>query len=225
VCLVELAFSGFNMAEYGVWVSVLVYAYERGGTSTAAIVAFVQLVPAAVAAPLLARATDRRDPARALRRAYWWQFAALGATSLLAYFATPDLLVYASATLAAAAVTATRPAQAALVARLAVSSDELTAINVVSGWVESVSILAGPALAGAVIGPSGAPASIGLFAVLTLATALLTTRVASPCVEGAAPPPSGLKATEQRPRGAPAGSWRQATSPRSSPCSVPNISS
>ena len=145
VCLMELAFSGFNMSEYGVWVAVLVYAYQRGGTTATAIVAVAQLVPAALAAPMLARAADRHDPVRALRRGYWWQAAALGGTSLLVYVGAPDVCVYAGAILAASAVTATRPAQSALLPRLARSSDELTALNVMSGWVESISILAGPA--------------------------------------------------------------------------------
>src|SRR5450755_2523410 len=45
---VEMAFSAFNLAEYGVWVSVVVYAFESGGAAATAVVAVAQLLPAAL---------------------------------------------------------------------------------------------------------------------------------------------------------------------------------
>lgn len=170
---VELAYSCFNMAEYGVWVSVLVYAYEHGGATAAALIAAAQLIPAGMVGPLASGLADRRGGAAALRRGYWLQAGTLGMTSMMLAGGAPTALTYAAAILAASAVTTTRPAQAALVPTLVERSEQLTAINVLSGWVENASVLAGPALAGALIAVGGPAAAIGFFALLLLGAALL----------------------------------------------------
>jgi hypothetical protein len=56
---VELAYVGFNVAEWATWVSILAFAYEVGGAAATGLVALVQLVPAALVAPLAAVAGDR----------------------------------------------------------------------------------------------------------------------------------------------------------------------
>jgi len=202
LCRVELAFSGFNFAEYGVWVAVLVYAYERAGTTMTAAVAVAQLLPAAIVAPLAARLTDRHGGAVVLRRGYWLQAAALAATATLMAAGAPDLFVYTAAILAACAVTVTRPAQAALLPGLVASSEELTAANVLSGWVESVSVLAGPAVAGLLIALDGPGVAIGCSALCVTGSAVLVTSVrahrrpetalASPGPRAATEPSGGL---------------------------------
>jgi MFS family permease len=174
---VEVAFAGFTIAEYGTWVSVLVYAYERGGTTQAALVAIAQLLPAGLAAPILSGLADRRGGALALRLGYWAQALTLGAISGLIFAGAPDLLVYAAAVLASTAVTMTRPAQSALVPSLVDDEDELTAINALSGWVESSSLLGGTALAGALMMFAGPDTVIAGFALLVMISAVLVSRV------------------------------------------------
>ena len=171
----ETAFAAFSMAEYGAWVAILVYAYERGGATESAVVAVCQLVPAAFVAPVAARAIDRRGASNALRRGYCAQAGAYGATAALLFAEAPAASVYATAVIAASAVTATRPAHAAMIPRLATESEAVTALTVLSGWVESASVLVGPALAGLLIAIDGPPAAIGCFAgALTIAALLIT---------------------------------------------------
>ena len=55
---VELAFVGFNVAEWATWVSILAFAYQVGGATGTGLVAVVQLVPAALVAPLASVAGD-----------------------------------------------------------------------------------------------------------------------------------------------------------------------
>ncbi len=176
----EVAFLGFGAAEYGVWVTVLVFAYQRGGTATTATVAVVQLIPAAIVAPLAARLVDRRGGAAMIRVGYAAQAGATGLTATSLALGAPAVVVYAGAVLAAGAVTITRPAQAALLPGLVDQPAELTAANVVSGWVESVSMLIGPGLAGLMIELGGPGASIGLFAVFVSASTVLVGGLTDP---------------------------------------------
>ena len=48
---IELAFIGFNIAEYGTWIAIMVFAYGVGGAAASGTIGAVQLVPAAIFAP------------------------------------------------------------------------------------------------------------------------------------------------------------------------------
>jgi MFS family permease len=174
---VELAFVGFNVAEWATWVSVLAFAYGVGGAAATGLVAVVQLVPAALVAPLAAIAGDRYRRERVLLAGYVAQALSMAATAAALIAEAPVALVYGLAALAATSITITRPAQSALLPSLARTTDELTAANVASGWTESVGVLAGPAVAALLLGLSGPGAVFAAMAGLLGCSGLLVVRV------------------------------------------------
>jgi Major Facilitator Superfamily len=160
----------FTLAEYAVWIAMLVFAYTRGGVTIAGLVAVAQLVPAAVVAPLVAPIADRRSPVVLLAGGYLVQAAAMAATAA-AVIADVPLAAYGAAVVAATAVTTTRPAQSALVPSLAATPDQLTAANVVVGWLEAAGFAAAGLLAGTLISLAGVGSVFAVCAGLGLAAA------------------------------------------------------
>jgi hypothetical protein len=140
-------------------------------------VAVVQLVPAALVAPLASIAGDRFRRERVLLGGYLAQAASMAATAAALLTDAPVPLVYALAALAATSITVTRPAQYALLPSLARTPDELTAANVASSWTESISVLAGPALAALLLGVSGPGAVFGSMAAVLACSGLLAAGV------------------------------------------------
>jgi MFS family permease len=186
---VEVAFAGFQAAEYAVWIAILVFAFGEGGASTAALVAAAQLVPAALFAPIAGALADHFRPARVLAWGYAAQAASLGATAAVLYAEGPALAAYALSAVASTAVTITRPTQAVVLPALARAPEELTAANVLTGWIESATALAGPLLAGLLLGIGSPGAVFAVFAAAAVVQAILVLPVGG----GAAPGAAGLE--------------------------------
>jgi MFS family permease len=160
-----LAFLLFNTAEWGVWVAALVYAYDLGGTSAAAAVSLLQLLPAAVIAPFAASIADRVPRRRVLAWTYGAQGAAMGLTVLLFWLQSSPLLILGSVVLVSVSISLSRPVYLASLPTFASGPSQLTAANSVSTMVESLAVLLGPAIAAAImqfIGPTGVFAVFGL---------------------------------------------------------------
>ena len=170
---VELAFLGFSLTEWGIWVAILVFAYGRGGAPEVALVAVLQLAPAAVVAPLAASFGDRYPRERVLLTAYLLQAAAAAAIAASLLADAPVAIVYTLAAAANISITLTRPVQAAILPSLSRTPAELTAANVAAGSIETTAILIGPAVAGVVLQAFGpGPVFVGA-AALSLAGAVL----------------------------------------------------
>jgi hypothetical protein len=182
------AYLMFTLTEYAVWIAMLVFAYDRGGTAVAGLVAVAQLVPAAVVAPVVASVADRRSPVVLLAGGYLAQATAMAGTAVAVSAGAP-LAAYAGAVVAATAVTTTRPAQSALIPSVAATPDQLTAANVVAGWMEAAGVAAAGLLAGVLISLAGVGtvfavcAGLGLLAALLVAGRGWAGRVAPPAAE------------------------------------------
>ena len=162
----------FVLTENSVWIAMLVFAYGHGGATVAGLVAVAQLVPAAIVAPLVAPLADRRSPVILLAGGYLVQAAAMAVTAVAVVAGTP-LAAYAASVLAAIAMVTTRPAQSAVIPSVAVTADELTAANVVVGWLDAAGFAAAGLLAGVLISLAGVGSVFAVCAGLGVAAALL----------------------------------------------------
>jgi MFS family permease len=177
---VAAAYALFTLAEYAVWIAMLVFAYQHGGATTAGLVLIAQAVPAGVLAPFIATVADRRSPATLLTAGYAVQAAATGLAAAVLLSGASPYAAYAAAVLDAIAVTATRPAQAALLPGLVRSAEQLSAMNVVIGWVESVGIAVAGAMTGLLLAVGGAGVVLAVCSALGIACTLLVASLRSP---------------------------------------------
>ena len=146
-----LAYGAVYASQYASWVAMLVYAFSRGGASTAGVVAVVQLVPAILIAPLASSAADRRGPGSMLVTAYSIQTGALLCAAAAVAAGIP-LGAYVAAAVATTAGATIRPAQAALLPALVRTTEELTAANAFEGWAGGLSIVVASAGTGVLLG-------------------------------------------------------------------------
>lgn len=187
------AYAAFTVCEFGLWIAMLVYAYDHGGAQSAGLVAVAQLVPAAGTALVVAPTVERTSPVVVLVAGYAVQAAAAAVTATLLLVGAGPLAVYAGAAVASAAMAVTRPSQAALLPGLATHAAQLTACNVAIGWAENLGVL----VSGAAVGVGLTFGSVGhVYAtaavVLACAAALVAgsrTRAGS----GTAPPPAARR--------------------------------
>lgn len=170
---VELAYLTFTVAEWGTWLAMLVYAYDQGGTTEAGVLATVLLVPAAILAPVLGGLAERFPPGRSLVAGYAAQAVSCGVVAVAMLLNADRIVVYVLLVLPSIAYTMTRPAQASFAPGLARRPEQLAVTNVVSGWIESVSTLAGPLLVGVVLSFSAPDAVFAVGAALGLGAAIL----------------------------------------------------
>jgi MFS family permease len=156
LCRLELAWAGSIIGTWAYLIAISVYAYEHGGATAVGLVSAARWLSGAAASPFAALLADRFDRRRVMVASNVTQTALVALAGVATVANAPAAVVYLLAVLVAVATTAFRPAEAALTATLARTPEELTAANVVGSTIESVGILAGPALAGLLLAAAGA---------------------------------------------------------------------
>jgi hypothetical protein len=171
--------SGFlvmTLAQYGEWITILVYAYNQGGASTAGIVAVAQLIPSIVLAPVIGAHASRLGPARLLVACYATATAMLAGCAAVILLGGPAILVYLCAVGFTLPLGIGIPLHNVLVPLVVRHPDELTAANVATGWCKGAAALGGPLLAGLMIGAGGTGLACAVLAAIALC-APLTARI------------------------------------------------
>lgn len=174
---VELAWAG---SETGKWLYILalsIYAYDAGGATAVGIVALIRTVPAAIGAPFTALLGDRYRRDHVMLGASLVRVLAVGATAALATSKGSALLVYLLAGVVTLTSTAFRPAQAAALPSLARTPDELTAANVASSTIATLSSFLGPAAGGLLFAVTSTEVVFVVTAAVFLWSALLVARI------------------------------------------------
>ena len=179
VTRMQLAFLLFNVAEPAMWVAILVYAFDRGGTPEVGTVSILLLVPAGLLAPVAAALGDRYRRERMVRFGYLAQAVTTAGTAIALFLDAPAPVVYALATVACVTYTTGRPNHHALMPSLSDTPEEVAAANSVSSLTEGIGATIGGIVAAALAG-AGADAVFAVAAGALFVAVVLTYGVHSP---------------------------------------------
>src|SRR5262245_54120263 len=168
------AYAACVIAEWALWVGVLVYAYDHGGASAAGFTSLGLLVPGLLMAPIIGRAADGPRPIRLLFLVYLVQSITAIVAAIGASADAPPVIVIGLVAIVVTCVAFVRPAAAVVEPSLVRSASELTSANLLSGYCQSAAVLLGPLLAAILIAVDGAALVIAACGVLTLLSALMT---------------------------------------------------
>lgn len=172
-----IAYFGYCLVRKSARVAILVYAFDLGGVRAASLVAVVQLIPAALLAPLGSALAARSHPVRALAVGYLVQGLALAATGASMLLQAPLVTTAAASAVATAAFTLTRPVHLATLPDIVNEPQELTLGNASSAWMDGVASLLGPLLTAIGLHAFGAAAVLFALAVVAAVSGLAARRV------------------------------------------------
>jgi len=169
------ALIGFTVAEMANFIAILIYAYQQGGSSAVGVVAFLQLGPAALFAPVGATLGDRFRREVMLALAYAIFAVSSASVAIALYAGWPVGVVYGLAAVNATVLTLVRPFHESLLPALARSTEQLTAGYVAGGTIENTGLVVGPLVAGLIAGLWG-PGAVFVVTTLLLGSGVFLVR-------------------------------------------------
>ena len=152
----QLALLAFSICEWASFIALMVYAFGQGGTRAVGIISLVQLIPAALIAPLGSMLGDRYRRERVYLLAEASMAVACALAAVAALLQAPAFLVYAAACSVGWILTLVRPIHGALLPWIARDPTELTTAYTAAGMIESVCVLLGPLVTTAFFALGGA---------------------------------------------------------------------
>ncbi len=193
------AYALFVTAEFGIWITLLVFAYDHGGASAITVMVLVQLLPCIVLAPVIGAFVDLRRPSGVLRVGYALQAMSMAGVAGAIGAGAPTVVVFVLAPLTAISLTMTRSPHAAVLPAVVRTPDEFTAANVMTGWADGLASLVGPAFAGVLLSVSGAGTAVAANAGMSMLALLMVVRVEGPAAARMAEVVDAPGRTEDRP--------------------------
>jgi Na+/melibiose symporter-like transporter len=175
-----LAYLLFGSAEFGVWITLLVFAYDHGRSTASMLMVLVQLIPTIAISPFIGAFVDRNRPSRVLFFGFGLQAVSMGAVAVAIGLHVPTFVVFVLAPFTSISLSMSRSPQAALLPAIVRTPDELTAANVMSGWMDGAAALIGPGVAGILLAWRGPWLAVAVTAAMALVSMLLVANVAGP---------------------------------------------
>jgi MFS family permease len=168
-------------AGVGGWafmVSLAVHAYVIGGAAAVGLAALVRMAPAGLAAPLTGLAADRFPRRDVLLASVLARALLLGGAALIVALDGPFALLLVVATLFTIAATAHKPAQAALLPRLAPARSRQAAANALWTGLDNGAFVLGAIAGGLLVAGFGAAAAFAASGAAFVAAALALASIA-----------------------------------------------
>jgi hypothetical protein len=175
----QLAFLLFNVAEPAMWIGVLLFAFDAGGTAAVGFVTLLCCVPSGILAPVAAALGDRFPRDRVVRGGYLAQAITTAVLATVISAGAPARAVYAFALLASIPFTTGRPNHHTIVPSLATTPEEVAASNSVSALVEGIGYIVG-GIGAAILATVGPAAIVAEAALACFVASLLTLGVRGP---------------------------------------------
>ncbi len=161
------------LAEYGQWIAILVYAYQRGGATQAGLAVIIQLVPSICLGPIVSSQAGRLGVVRVAVACYFLEAVMLGIGAVAILTGSTAVLVYASAACLSVVIGVTRAMHNVLMPLVVRLPEELTAANVATSWSDGLGAVVGAALAGVLMSIDGPGLALAVIAVIAVAMAPL----------------------------------------------------